>query len=109
MLLLMEQKVSKRLFGVGQAIICINDDFRWARKNYPGLSYPTFGSRYIVRAYVVDGNCPAIVLQEIRNRDVVYLSGKIYEAGFADKRFVGAPPEPFTVTMTLRKKEKETC
>lgn len=99
--------MTKQLFYIGQAIICINDDFRWSRKHYPAiLGYPVFGKRYTVRNYITAGSHPAIVLQEIRNPDVVYLHNKgVHEAGFWDQRFVGAPP-PIEATM-VRKKKKE--
>lgn len=99
--------MSNRLFETGQAIICINDDFKWARKHYPQVvNWPRFGSRYIVRGYVCDGRCPAIVVQEMTNVIVIYSDGAEREAGFADKRFVKAPP-PLQSTVTA-KREKET-
>lgn len=84
----------KRLFYPGQPVICINDDFSWARKHYPdvNLAWPTFGKRYIVRDYVCGGRHPALVLYEITNPNVIYSDGEIKEAGFWEKRFVGAPP-----------------
>lgn len=100
----------KRLFYVGQQVICINDDFKWSRKHFPNpeIKYPVFGQRYNVRAYVVDGKCPAIVLQEFTNPSVPYLhEAGIREAGFWDHRFVGAPPPIESKLVT--KKEKEVA
>jgi hypothetical protein len=83
---------SKRLFYVGQPVICINDDFKFSRKKYPDprISYPSFGKRYTVRSYVCGGKYPGIVLEEFTNPEVKYFNGEIREAGFWDQRFVGA-------------------
>lgn len=85
--------MSKQLFHTGQEIICINDDFSWARKKYPTvMNYPRFGNRYTVRGYACGGPKPAVLLQEITNISVVYSDGKIRESGFWDGRFVAASP-----------------
>jgi hypothetical protein len=86
--------MTKRLFHDGQIVICINDDFSWARKAFKdhNLSFPTFGNRYVVRGYVCGGRAPALVVQEIINPQVRYNDGVTREAGFWDVRFVGAPP-----------------
>jgi hypothetical protein len=85
--------MSGRLFAAGQIVICINDDFSFARKKYPEvLGYPVFGQRYQIRDYVCDGKAPAVVLQEFTNPRVPYIDGVWREAGFWDKRFVNAPP-----------------
>lgn len=94
----------KRLFDVGQEVICINDNFRFARSHYPGLICPTFGLRYIVRGYVTKGKFPAIVLKEIINQNVQYFDGTVKEAGFWHCRFVGAPP-PLEVEVHTSMKE----
>lgn len=101
--------MTKQLFYIGQAIICINDDFKWSRKHYPKIiAYPIFGQRYTVRDYVCVGSHPAIVLQEIRNPDVIYMNNKkVAEAGFWDQRFVGAPPPVEEKATMIRKKKKE--
>lgn len=99
--------MTKRLFDVGQTVICIDDDFKWSRKKYPQvLNWPVFCSRYIVRAYACDGKFPAILVQEITNVSVIYMDGAVREAGFADKRFVKAPPP--LEGMVTAKREKET-
>lgn len=80
------------MFSRGQPVICVNDNFAWARKRYPDmLSYPVKGQRYIVREYVCWGRAPAIVLREIKNPRVPYMDGKFREAGFWDRRFIIAP------------------
>lgn len=78
------------LFRTGQQVICINDDFAWARKYYGecGIVYPRFGGKYIVRSYLCLGKKPAVSLREIRNPEVPYLDGLWREAGFWEARFV---------------------
>jgi hypothetical protein len=78
-------------FKVGESVICINDDFKWARRRYPSVTFPVRGKCYVVRAYVVGGRAPGILLQGIVNRNVVYLDGKTREAGFWEERFERAP------------------
>lgn len=86
--------MTKRLFYITQTVICINDDFRWARSHYPdpNIIYPVFGLRYIIRTYVCGGKFPAVALFEIKNKCVIYQDGIVREAGFWDRRFVSAPP-----------------
>jgi hypothetical protein len=95
----------KHLFDIGQVVICINDNFSWCKQHYPDpkIGYPVFGQRYIVREYLTSGKYAAIAVQEIHNPVVQYLSGEYKEAGFWDRRFVGAPPPEKKVV----KKEKE--
>jgi hypothetical protein len=99
--------MAKRLFYIGQHVICINDDFSWVKKKYPNakVNWPRFAQRYIVRGYVCDGSHPAIVLQEIKNPDVIYKNGAIREAGFWDARFVGAPP-PIAISSKAKRQRK---
>ena len=79
-------------FRPGESVVCINDDFSWARKEFPSIvTYPVRGKCYVVRAYVVKGKYPAIVLQGITNPQVVYHDRKVREAGFWDERFERAP------------------
>ena len=80
-------------FKPGKSVVCINDDFSWARKMYSThkLTFPVRGRCYVVRAYVIGGKKPAIVLQDIVNPRVVYNDGTIHEAGFWDERFERAP------------------
>lgn len=94
------------LFYIGQAVICINDNFRWARKYYSQVhSYPVKGGRYRVRAYACDGSKPAILLRELFNPKVMYQDGFIREAGFWEGRFVAAPlPEEISKLETKRTK-----
>jgi hypothetical protein len=95
----------KRLFAAGDPVICINDAFPYARKHYPGLNYPVFGSRYIVRGYVADGKYPAIIVREISNPSIMYFDGDTKEAGFWDRRFVKAAPPVEIKVSTKREKE----
>ena len=80
-------------FKPGESVVCINDDFSWARKQYAAsaITFPVRGKCYVVRAYVVKGSHPAIVLQGIVNPRVVYNDRKIREAGFWEERFERAP------------------
>jgi hypothetical protein len=80
-------------FKPGESVVCINDDFSWARKKYSPikLTFPVRGKCYVVRAYVMGGTHPAIVLQGIVNPPVVYNDRRIREAGFWDERFERAP------------------
>ena len=80
-------------FKPGESVVCINDDFSWARKKYSPikLTFPVRGKCYVVRRYVIGGAKPAIVLQGIVNPPVVYNNGSIHEAGFWDERFERAP------------------
>ena len=80
-------------FKPGESVVCINDDFGWARKKYRAakITFPVRGKCYVVRRYVVLGSHPAIVLQGIVNPRVVYNDGRIREAGFWDERFERAP------------------
>ena|SRR3989442_13268652 len=83
----------KQLFSPGQPVICINDDFRWCRRHYPSVqNYPRFASRYIIRAYVIGGSHPAVVLRELSNINVKYMDGSIHEAGFWQDRFIAISP-----------------
>lgn len=99
--------MSKGLFYIGQPVICINDNFSWARKRYAQVhSYPVAGSRYRVRGYVCEGAKPAIVLWELTNPTVMYMDGVIREAGFWEGRFVAAPlPEAISQYSTVTKKK----
>lgn len=81
-------------FHIGQQVLCVNGRPRRGLKH---LHWPRTGSRYRVRAYVpseVAGRIPCVLLQEIRNPRVIYAacnSGpRLYEAGFAESRFVAA-------------------
>lgn len=80
-------------FRSGESVVCINDDFAWARKKYAAakITFPVRGKCYVVRAYVMKGTHPAIVLQGIKNPFVVYQDGRMREAGFWDERFERAP------------------
>ena len=80
-------------FNPGESVVCINDDFGWARKKYRAvnITWPVRGKCYVVRAYVMRGKIPAIVLQGIVNPPVIYNDGRIREAGFWDERFERAP------------------
>lgn len=97
--------MSKRLFSLGQPVICINDDFKWCRRNYPEVqNYPRFASRYIIRGYVTDGSHPAVVLRELTNINVLYLNGQTHEAGFWQDRFVAASP-PIIINGKVKREE----
>ena len=80
-------------FNAGESVICINDDFSWARRNYRPykLTYPVRGQCYVIRGYVIGGKKPAVVLQSISNPRVPYNDGIWREAGFWDERFERAP------------------
>jgi len=80
-------------FKPGESVVCINDDFSWARKKYraANITFPVRSKCYVVRAYVIGGKIPAIVLQGVVNPPVVYSDGQIREAGFWDERFERAP------------------
>jgi len=80
-------------FKPGESVVCINDDFSWARKQYAAslITFPVRGKCYVVRAYVAKGKFPAIVLQGIVNPKVVYHDRRVREAGFWDERFERAP------------------
>jgi hypothetical protein len=80
-------------FKPGESVVCINDDFGWARKKYKAarITFPVRGKCYVIRAYVAKGKFPAIVLQGIVNPTVIYNDGRIREAGFWDERFERAP------------------
>lgn len=78
-------------FKIGQDVICINDNFKWARARFrnANIIYPVFGKIYTVRRYTIEGTHPTLVLFEIHNPYVIYLDQVIREAGFWEKRFVG--------------------
>lgn len=80
-------------FRNGDSVVCINDDFKWARKKYLqfNMTFPTRGKCYVVRAYVMLGSYPALVLQDIVNPRVPYNDGVWREAGYWDERFEKAP------------------
>ena len=78
-------------FKAGESVVCIDDDFTWARKRYPGLSYPARSKCYVVRGYAIRGKFPAVLLVGIKNKRVVYRDGTMREAGFAESRFERAP------------------
>lgn len=94
--------MTKHLFFIGQPVICINDDFSWAKKTYhsiPLLAWPKMGTRYIIRAYLCGGKKPAVALQGIVNPEVIYADGRKREAGFWEGRFVAAPlPDSINVS-----------
>lgn len=77
------------LFRTGQKIICINDNFKWAKRRWPELEYPKFGGVYVMRAYVLIAKKSILVVREITNREIRYTDGHIREAGFWEGRFVG--------------------
>lgn len=81
------------IFGAGESIVCINDDFRWAKLYYKNfnLTYPRRGACYVVRNYLVLGSHPALTVQGINNPKVPYKDGIWREAGFWDQRFEKAP------------------
>ena len=80
-------------FKPGESVVCINDDFGWAKRQYrsQNITFPVRGKCYVVRRYVIKGSHPAIVLQGIVNPNVIYNDGRIREAGFWDERFERAP------------------
>jgi hypothetical protein len=80
-------------FQPGEHVICINGNFRWAKRRYARfpIVYPKQGQLYVVRDYVCHGNAPAIVLEEMMNPIVQYNDGVYREAGFWDERFAKAP------------------
>jgi hypothetical protein len=80
-------------FKPGESVVCINDDFGWARKKYraAAITFPVRGKCYVVRRYVIKGSHPAIVLKGMKNPRVIYNDGGIREAGFWDERFEKAP------------------
>ena len=80
-------------FQIGESVICINDDFRWAKRKYIAfnVTWPARGTCYVVRRYVIGGSHPAIVLRGIVNPRVPYNDGVLREAGFWDQRFMRAP------------------
>jgi hypothetical protein len=80
-------------FRSGESIVCINDNFKWARRQYKAhnLTFPVRGKCYVVRSYVVLGTHPALVLQGIVNIRVPYKDGVWREAGYWEERFEKAP------------------
>jgi len=80
-------------FQPGEAVICINDDFTWAKRKYARfeITWPVRGRHYVVRKYVMGGSHPAIVLQGIVNPKVPYNDDVWREAGYHDQRFMRAP------------------
>lgn len=97
-------------FYNGQPVICTDDDFKNTLKHYARFSpnLPVKGRHYIVRCYIVGGNCPegienrpCIVLREISNIEVPYTDGVWREMGFWDRRF-----EPVTDISRLEKLQK---
>ena len=81
-------------FYNGQPVVCINDNFSWARRMYPftDIVYPVRGQRYVVRGYVNitvshRANAPALLVVGITNPRVRYVNGEMHEAGFAEHRF----------------------
>jgi hypothetical protein len=80
-------------FKPGESVVCINDEFKWARKKYAmfKITWPVRGKCYVVRQYVISGSHPALVLQGIKNPRVRYNDGSWREAGFWEERFERAP------------------
>jgi hypothetical protein len=79
-----------RKFYIGQPVVCINDNFSWAKRvfsTFP-IAYPSLGQRYVVRAYLYIGDDkPIIALAGITNIKIPYTDGVWREAGFWDGRF----------------------
>lgn len=80
-------------FKVGESIVCINDNFRWAKRRYAmfNITYPVIRKCYVVRKYMIGGSHPALGLIGIHNPRVPYSDGRVREAGFWEERFERAP------------------
>jgi len=91
----------KKMFYVGQQIICFDDEFdsAWWRTHGQSITRPTAGVRYRVRGYVDPppayemAGPPCLLLVEIANVAVDYVFGVRKfraEAAFSQERFAPA-------------------
>jgi len=76
-------------FAIGQRVMCIRDSW----KGGGNFNRPQFMNIYTVRAYCSCADIPAILLEELHNREVIFArTRKRGEASFAEKAFRALEP-----------------
>ena len=71
-------------FAIGQKVMCIKPKYRAAGR----FNTPKFMQIYTVRAYCSAADIPSILLEELHNREVVFIrTRRLGEASFAEYHF----------------------